>query len=130
MQPDLRLTKVFDRAFKKGRASLTKQEKKLYLIQFFILEYEMNGLSGYFYNRLPKTKQISSTVDAMREFGLDDLAELLHQAALLFKNYKDPKTPATWSKVLKRYDPKNQLGTIDRKIGNLNNYGMAESNIK
>jgi hypothetical protein len=44
----------------------------------------MEGMSGYFYNRLPNPERIASTVAAMRRFGLRDLAALLDEAFQLF----------------------------------------------
>ena len=129
MSPDDRLTEVFDRGIRNGVESLAPEERELYLIQDFIIEREQNGLSGYFYNRLPDVTQIQATIDAMRRHGLSALADLLGSALDLFREYEDPNPPTTWGEVLRRYDPSDHLDTINNQIRALNGYGLAESTI-
>ena len=45
MLPHERLSKVYDHALAVGVESLTDDERELYLIQDFIIELEMGGLS-------------------------------------------------------------------------------------
>ncbi|HYV38678.1 MAG TPA: DUF4375 domain-containing protein [Gemmataceae bacterium] len=129
MIPDDRLTEVFDRGLREGLEHLTPAEQQLYLIQYFILDQEMNGLSGYFFNQLPDLAQIQATIDAMRRYGLINLATLLDEALQLFRDYADPNPSSTWEAELRRYDPSNRLNAIWKSIGELDNYGLAESSI-
>jgi hypothetical protein len=124
-----RLTEVFDRGLRDGVDRLTPAERDLYLIQDFIIEQEVNGLGGYFYNRLPDRAHIQATVDAMRRHGLRQLANLLGEAMYLFRDYADPDQPTTWGEVLRQYDPSNRLGAIEDQIRALDDYGLAESSI-
>ncbi len=130
MTPFERLSGAFDRGLSDGLESLSEEDLKLYLIQDFIIEQEMNGFSGYFYNRLPNLKQISSTMDAMKEYGLLELAGILNEAFQLFREYVDPKSETTWEEVLRRYDPKSQLEVLENKINSLDDYGLANSGIQ
>jgi len=131
MLPHERLSKVYDHALTVGVESLTDDERELYLIQDFIIELEMGGLSGYFYNRLPLKNQIQAAVSAIRKYGLGELAELLSEAHQLFGAYSSESNVAnTWSEVLQRYDPGNRLAVIEKKIDAIENYGIDDSSIK
>jgi hypothetical protein len=128
--PYQRLSQVFDRALRDGLESLSEEERDLYLIQDFIIEQEMNGLSGYFYNRLPDPAQISSTVSALRQYGLSDLAAILNEALQLFEGYRQSDSETTWSEILSRYDPEDRLETLAKKVNALDDYGLANSRIE
>jgi hypothetical protein len=125
-----RLTEVFDRGLTCGVDALGQTERELYLIQYFILEYEMGDLSGYFYNRLPNLDDIRATIAAMRRQNLPAVADLLTEAVDLFRGYVDPDLPTTWSEVLHRYDPDDRLSTVSARIRGLDNYGLDQSAIR
>jgi hypothetical protein len=118
------LFEVFDRGLRDGIESLTPADRELFLIQDFIIVYEMGGLSGYFYNKLPEIDRITEAVAAMSYRGLRELAELLREAAKLFDGHIDSDTRATWGDVLRHYDPTRRLDELDRRIGALDNYGL------
>jgi len=123
------LTDVFDRGLRDGFDALPPAERELYLIQDFILDYEMNSLSGYFYNWLPELNCIRATIAAMRKRHLSELASLLTEATDLFTGYIDPDPPSTWERVLKKYDPSNRLQSLDEHIGALDDYGLGSATI-
>jgi hypothetical protein len=129
MRPFQRLSEVFDRGLTHGLESLPEEERALYLIQDFIIEQEMNGLSGYFYNRLPEPGQISSTVAAMHRYGLPELAAILNEALQLFQGYTQSDSATTWSEILRRHDPGNRLDTLAKRVNALDDYGLGNSNI-
>ena len=129
MTADERLTAVFDRAMQIGVDGLSPIERELYLIQYFILELEMNSLSGVFYNQPPDLAQLQETVDAMRHHGLNALADLLADGLVLFRDYVEPHPPSTCNEILRRYDPSNQLNLIESRMIALNNYGLSDSSI-
>src|SRR5919109_341616 len=93
------LSRVFDKALANGPNSLSPAERRLYLIQAFILEWEMGSLSGYFYNRLPDVPVLEETIIAMRSHEFDLLADILDEAVGLFRDYRDPDPPTTWTEV-------------------------------
>ncbi len=95
MTPDQRLTEVFDRGLHDGVGTLSPTDHELYRIQDFIIEFEIGGLSGYFYNRLADLSRIMAAIEAMRCCGLPAMAALLGEAAGLFAGYVDPDPPAT-----------------------------------
>jgi len=130
VDPDERLTEVFDRGFRDGVDALSADERELYRIQEFIIDYEMGGLSEYFYNRLPDLDEIRSTVAAMQKFRLSELAGLLNEAAELFRDFVDPDPPSTWGKVKQLYDPTGRLDTLHRLIGEIDGYGLGRSIIE
>jgi hypothetical protein len=130
MTPSQKLAEVFDRGLSDSVESLSAEERDLYFIQDFIIEKEMNGLSGYFYNRLSNPQQISSTVDAMRRHGLSELGGIVNEALQLFQGYVEPDSATTWSDILRHYDPENRLGVLAKKINALDDYGLADSKIK
>lgn len=127
MTLDDRLTEVFDRGLQHGLDALSPEDRQLFRIQYFILEFEMGGLSGYMYNRLPDLTEIAETVAAMRHFKFLRLADLLEQAAALFGDYRDPDSPTTWANVLEVYDPDKRLGAIADEISVLGNSGYRPS---
>lgn len=129
MTPDDRLTEVFDRALRNGIDHLSPIDREHYRIQDFILELEMNSLSGYFYNRVSDLDAIHATVQAMHRHGLADLAGLLNEALHLFRNYVDPGEPFTWSQIMAQHDRSNRLRSIAEQIMVLKNYGLGDSNI-
>lgn len=130
MLPHQRLSKVYDHALAVGVESLTNDERDLYLIQDFIIELEMGGLSGYFYNRLPLKNQIQATVFAMRKYALGELAELLSEAHQLFGAYSETDVANTWSEILQQHDPDNRLAVIEKRIDEIEDYGIYGSSIK
>lgn len=125
MATDDSLAEAFDRGPRDGVDALTPADRELFHIQYFILEYEMGGLSGYFYNRLPDLAGVQAAVAAMRGHGLAKLATLLSEAADLFATYAEPDPPTTWGEVLRRYDPAGHLDELDRRIGALDDYGLG-----
>jgi hypothetical protein len=129
MKPSERLSDVFDRGLSAGIESLSPPERELFRIQDFIIEYEMGGLTTYLYNRLPDFDGILATVAAMRRYGLAALADLVGEAADLFRDYDDSDAPPTWGEILRRYDPKGRLDKIHKRIAGLDNYGLDSSSI-
>jgi hypothetical protein len=119
------LAEVFDRGLRDGVDALSSADRELFRIQDFVIEYEMGGLSGYLYNRLPDLDGIATAVAAMRRHGLAELAALLDEAAGLFAGYADPDPPSTWVEVCRRYDPAGRLDDVDRRIRALDNYGLC-----
>jgi hypothetical protein len=129
MTVNLRLLEVFDRGLRDGVDTLTPADRELFRIQDFIIDFEMGGLSGYFYNRLPDLDGILAAVASMRRYGLPELATLVGEAAGLFAGYADPDPPSTWDEVRRRYDPVGRLDELDRLIGALDNYGLDSASI-
>jgi hypothetical protein len=129
MTADERLTEVFDRGLRDGVDTLSPVDRELFLIQDFIIELEMGGLSGYFYNRLPALDQVTATVGAMSRHGLSELAALLGEASGLFQAYEEPNPPETWDETLQRYDPMGRLEVLASRIRALDGYGLGKSSI-
>ena len=129
MLPHERLSKVYNHALTVGVEALSIGERELYLIQDFIIELEMGGLSGYFYNRLPIKNHIPAAVSAMRKYGLGDLAVLLNEASLLLGEYSETDVASTWSEFLHRRDPGNRLADIEKSIAAIEDYGIDGSQI-
>jgi hypothetical protein len=119
------LAEVFDRGLRDGPDSLSADDRELFRIQGFIIDYEMGGLSGYFYNRLPDLAGIRAAIAAMRRHRLLELAALLDEAAGLFAGYTDPDPQTTWEAVRRRYDPAGRLDELGRRIGALDGYGLG-----
>ncbi len=127
MAPHEKLSRIYDRALSVGVESLSTDERELYLIQDFIIELEMGGLSGYFYNRLPIKGQIPGAVVAMRKYGLDELAELVGEALQIFGPYAESSSAKSWSEVLQQLDPGSRLAVIEERIDAIDNYGLHKS---
>ncbi len=119
-----KLSRIYDHALNHGVDALSTFEQELYLIQDFIIELEMGGLSGYFYNRLPLNNHISRAVSAMKKHGLSELADLLGEAYQLFNANHENERPSTWAETLRKYDPSNRLSMIEKSIDSLENYGI------
>lgn len=130
MSPHEKLSNAFDKALNAGIESLSADEKDLYFIQDFIIELEMGGLSGYLYNRLAITNHVSSTISAMRTYGLSEMAELLAEANQLFPPQAKADFANTWAEVVRRHDPGNRLALIEGMIENIEDYGIPSSRIK
>ena len=127
MTLDQLLAEVFDRGLRDGLESLNPTERELFLIQDFIIEYEMNGLSGYFYNRLPNLNAIAETVASMQKHGFVQLGNILSEATKLFDGYSKPVTTSTWRETLKEYDPMNRLRDLSDRMEALKGYGLREA---
>lgn len=125
-----KLSNIYDRALSDGLESLSDKERELYSIQDFIIELEMNGLSGYFYNRLPHPTQISTAIYAMRKYGLNEVAALLEEGFHLFEGYSGSSAAKTWSDALNDYDPNHQLRVLEKKIDAIEDYGLEASLIE
>lgn len=130
MSPHEKLFIVFDRALAEGLESLSADDRELYLIQDFIIEFEMGGLSGYLYNRLPQKSQMSEAVSAMQKHDLLELAELLGEAFKLFESDSESDVAETWADVMRRHDPIHRLDVIRKSILELDDYGIERSSIK
>lgn len=126
----VKLSRVFERALSSGVESLSSDERELYLIQDFIIELEMGGLSGYFYNRLPLNNQISAAIAAMRKYGLNELAGFLDEANQLLASGIESDPAQTWFEVLELRDQDNRLAAIEQSINALDNYGVGSSLIE
>jgi len=130
MDFDDRLTDAFDRGLREGLDSLSAVDRELFHVQDFIIEFEMGGLSGYLYNRLPDLDRIGHAVTAMKRLGFGRLADLLAQAAGLFNGYRDPAPRTTWDEVRKTYDPAGRIDAIDSAVDALGgDYGHDGSAI-
>lgn len=119
------LSDVFDKGIHYGTDSLTPHERELFLIQDFIIEYEMGGLSSFLYNRLPDVDGIHTTIKAMQQNRLTALADLMAKVIAIFDGYAEPDESVTWQQVLRQYDPGNQLNELDQRIQELSNYGIV-----
>jgi hypothetical protein len=119
------LAEVYERGMRDGLNSLSADDRELFHVMDFIIDYEMGGLSGYFYNRLPDVACIRVAVAAMWRHGLPDLAALLDEATGLFSGYTDPDPPTTWENVCLRYDPGGRLGQLDNCIDSLDYFGLG-----
>jgi Domain of unknown function (DUF4375) len=124
-----RIAEVYERGLEDEGASLDPTERELYLIQDFIFEHEMAGLSGYLFNRLPDVDRIRATAEAMHRQGLKRLADMLDEALGLFRKYDESRPETTWSEILREYDPNDRLDELEEEIGKLNDYGLGESKI-
>lgn len=122
-----RLCEIFERGLEHDGKNLSPADRELYLIRDFILDYEMNGLGGYFYNKLPDLDVITETVNAMSARGMSDLAALLGEAAALFRGYTNPKRRTTWGKLCRHYDPEGRLDELNDLVMRLDNYGLDEA---
>jgi len=123
---DQLLFEIFDKAMSNGVETLSPEERRLYLIQDFILEWENGALTGYFYTRLPNVALIAETIAAMRHHDVTALADILEKALAVFRGYTDPTVPTTWEKTLEQYDPGGQLSELDRQIDALTGYGLPD----
>lgn len=124
-----RLSEAFERGLEIGIESLNENERELFLIQDFIIGFEMGGLSTYFYNRLPVSGRIEETIAAMRTHQLTKLAALLSRAIALFSNWDALARLETWGELLQHLDPTGQIAQIDKEIDLLNDYNLSESSI-
>lgn len=120
------LASAFDKAMAVGEDNLIGEDREYYLIQDFILQYEIGSLSGYLYNRIPDFDVIWETIDSMREHGLRDLAAILTEAVNVFDGYQEPDPPTTWGNVLEYYDKARALPALAQRICELQDYGLRE----
>jgi hypothetical protein len=127
--PTHRLTEAYARGLSVGFDQLSEDEQAWFLIQDFILEREMGGLSGFFYNRLPEIDRIRATIKAMRSQDLTLLANLLTESLELFREYDNTGSALFWNEILTRYDPAKRLIALDAEINKLKNYGLENSKI-
>jgi hypothetical protein len=120
------LTIAYDKGFTKGEENLVGIDREYYLIQDFILEYEIGGLSGYLYNRIPDFDRIRTAIGSMRRHDLSELSSILSEAVAIFDGYREPDPPTAWRAVLQHYDPADKLRELDSQIMELENYGLSQ----
>jgi hypothetical protein len=125
-----KLSCIYERAMSQGVDSLTNDDRELYLIQHFLIELEMSGLSGYFYNNIQAPGAISSTIAAMRKYELSDMAQLLSEAFELFGAWVTPENAMQWSGILRQCDPTNRIELIEDRMCSLDNYGIGSSRLQ
>ncbi|MGN6366810.1 MAG: DMP19 family protein [Phycisphaerae bacterium] len=126
MTLDDQLTEAFDRGLRCGTDALSERERDLYFVQHFIIEFEMGGLTTYLYNQLHDIEKVDRTIAAMQRIGATALADLLANAAELFRTYEPTVTSRTWREILKQHDPEEALETIHNAIEKLPRYGLPE----
>lgn len=127
MTPEERLHEVYERGWEEGIDTLSPGDRELFMIQDFIVEFLMEGLSCYFYNRLPdELGRVRATIAAMRRHGLNTLAELLAEAAELFWDYRELEHIKTCGELMQYYDPEDRLDQIQDRILALEGYGLDE----
>lgn len=108
---------LLDVGLKQGIDGFNSVQRAVFLCQDFWIDIDMDGLSSYFYNRLPERYgQILETVQALRTVGAAKTADALKEAATIFAHYQDPKGPSTWGAVLTQYDPDDRLAELAEVI--------------
>ena len=88
----------------------------------------MNGLSGYFNNRLQDLGGKAAVVEAMR-IHTQMLVVLLSEAAQLFARNTDVDAVTTWRDVLRRYDPTSRPNDVQHRFEALSNCGLSGASI-
>ena len=113
MEPWKELSTTFDRGLNNGVESLSPEDRELFFIQRFILEYEMGD---WLHNIVGDWLNFDETINAMQNRGLSELADILSEVKVLFQTYDHMEfqpgfPPMTWSEVKKICDPNNKLKT-------------------
>lgn len=108
---------LFDVGLKQGLGRFNSAQRAVYLCMDLYIDLDMNGLSAYFYNRLPERyQQIIQTIQALRTVGAVMTATALEQPVALFADYQDPAEPSTWGTVRAQYDPGDRLSELEDVI--------------
>lgn len=119
-----RLNEIMARAPRGDTSALSAKERVLYLVNAFLFELDVGGLSGFLYNASPSRHThtsvpawavVEDTIAAVRTLGDAELARTLDKALELVR----PGlviADETWGDVLARVDPVGVLDGLESKI--------------
>lgn len=96
---------IIERADAQGEGSLSLKERRIYLVNLFLIELESGGLSGFLYNVSPEAdernwERLRDTAEAVRSFGNQHVAEQLVRFANLLEKLPERSAGSTWRDYL------------------------------
>jgi hypothetical protein len=128
VRPDSVLSAVFDKGLSRGLGTLTRVERQLFLIQDFIIETEMGGLSGYLFNRVASRGRLAATATAMEVHDVRLLAPIVGELQWRFRGYRS-RRGATWDDACGRHLSDARLAVLEAKLDRARDkhYGLGRS---
>lgn len=124
VRPRELLSAVFDRGLSKGERVLTRLERQLFLIQDFIIETEMGGLSGYLYNRVSHRGRLAATATAMELHDVRLLASIVRELQQRFVGRRS-RWGETWDDVCQRHISDKRLAALDARLDRAREHGYG-----
>ena len=116
--PDI-WNRILDREAQSGVAALSLEERRIFYVNRFLLDYENGGLSGFLYNVSPENGtewlELRSTIDAIAFFDRPEVARALEGALNIVE--RDGPSGPTWGAFVSARDAEGQLDVIDREVG-------------
>ena len=82
--------RVIDEAFSTGIGSLSERDRVFFVLWSYPTAVDNGGFASFFYNSF--ADHYADTLDALRQVGLADHAELLERAAVILFNSDVPGT--------------------------------------
>jgi hypothetical protein len=125
------LSDIFDRGLRKD-ARLTRRERELFLIQSFIIDTEMGGLSGFLYNAHSKRGRLEATANALEKYDVKPLAPIARELAKRFHGWRArTKQAQTWEEVLAVCVSDARLALLEERLSNAahRDYGLERSRV-
>ena len=123
IRPDQVLSAVFDKGLSNGTA-ITRVERQLFLIQDFIIETEMGGLSGYLYNRLSHRGRLAATANALELHDVRLLAPIARELQRRFAGHRS-HAGETWDDVCRRHVSDARLAVLEARLDAARSKGYA-----
>lgn len=110
------LTEVFDRGLRKD-AKLTRRERELFLIQGFIIDTELGGLSGFLYNVCGKRGRLAAIANALEKYDVKLLAPIARELATRFHGWRArTKKRATWEEAQRVCISDARLALLEERL--------------
>lgn len=124
------LSAVFDKGLSMGIGTLTRIERQWFLIQDFIIETEMGGLSGYLNNRLIHRGRLSATATAMETHDVRLLIPISRELQRRFLGHRS-RPGETWDDLRSRHVSDARLAKLEERVDQARSkgYGLDKSKL-
>jgi hypothetical protein len=100
---------------------LSLSEKQVYLVNRFLMETDIGGLSGFLYNVSPGAKdlrwtELRATIEAVHALGRGRVGAILEEALRIVESGQATGRCATWSEYLTIVDSAGRLDSLGNEL--------------
>lgn len=110
---------MLQRAATGNALELSERERNAFEVARFLAEFEMGGMSGYFFNTGPAITKATAASNAFAAYGYLDIRAVIHEALAVFARERDHAERRVWSEVLRDVDPNGELDRIEGRLSEL-----------
>jgi hypothetical protein len=110
---------LLQRAATGNALELSERERHALEVARFIAEFELGGVSGYFFNTGAAIEKATAAGDAFAAYGNLDIRAVIREALAVVARERDHGERRVWSDVLRDVDPNGELDGIERRLNEL-----------